>query len=253
MSPARDMSSSQGSAASASSSSARPPQPVQQLPEPDLELEGELIDADTANTEVPEPGDTQSRLQLALAALCLRHKPSETIEPRLLRVFLDRVVPDAYRIQPKDTLLAVLMHKHFSIPVLTAREAVGKTSPSKHETSYGVQFACLGGFLFVCVSLFHLGPLPRTLFVTCVLCPVSTIKCTLCGSQLMSLNPLITCVHWKDTHTLYVKPQPPAFIRTLFCGVLPHHHRIRRLQSELDCPPPYRGPLFQIFTTRSSM
>ena len=52
-----------------------PPQPVQQLPEPDLELEGELIDADTANTEVPEPGDTQSRLQHALAALTLRHKP----------------------------------------------------------------------------------------------------------------------------------------------------------------------------------
>ena len=71
-----------------------------------MELEGELIDADTANTEVPEPGDTQSRLQHALAALCLRHKPSETIEPRMLRVFLDRVVPDAYRIQPKDTLLA---------------------------------------------------------------------------------------------------------------------------------------------------
>ena len=134
------MSGSQGSAASASSSSAQPPQPVQQLPEQDLELEGELIDADTANTEVPEPGDTQSRLQHALAALCLRHKPSETIEPRMLRVFLDRVVPDAYRIQPKDTLLAMLMHKHFSIPVLTTREAVGKTSPSKHETSYGVQY-----------------------------------------------------------------------------------------------------------------
>ena len=97
----------------ASSSSAQPPQPVQQLPEPDLELEGELIDADTTNTEVPEPGDTQSRLQHALAALCMRHKPSETIEPRMLRVFWDRVVPDAYRIQPKDTLLAVLMHKHF--------------------------------------------------------------------------------------------------------------------------------------------
>ena len=34
----------------------------------------------------------------------------------------------------------MLMHKHFSIPVLTTREAVGKTSPSKHETSYGVQY-----------------------------------------------------------------------------------------------------------------
>ena len=108
-----------------------PPQPVQQLPEPDLELEGELIDADTANTEVPEPGDTQSRLQHALAALCLRHKLSESIEPRMLRVFLDRVVPDAYRIQPKDTLLAMLMHKHFSIPVLTTRRRphlLGSTS-----------------------------------------------------------------------------------------------------------------------------
>ena len=52
---------------------------------------------------------------------------------------------------------------------------------------------------------------------------------------------------------LYVKPQPPAFTTTLFCGILPHHHRIRRLQSELDYPPPYRGPLFQIFTTRGSL
>ena len=98
------------------------------------------IDADTANTEVPEPRDTQSRLQHALATLCLRHKPSDSIEPRMLRVFLDRVVPDAYRIQPKDTLLVMLVHNHFSIHVLTTREAMGKTSRSKHETSYGVQY-----------------------------------------------------------------------------------------------------------------
>ena len=37
----------------------------------------------------------------------------------------------------------MLMHKHFSIPVLTTREAVGKTSPSKHETSYSVQYTNL--------------------------------------------------------------------------------------------------------------
>ena len=34
----------------------------------------------------------------------------------------------------------MLMHKHFSIPVLMTREAVGKTSPNKHETAYGVQY-----------------------------------------------------------------------------------------------------------------
>ena len=39
----------------------------------------------------------------------------------------------------------------------------------------------------------------------------------------------------------YVKPQPPAFIRTLLCGILPHHHILRRLQSELDYPPPPTG------------
>ena len=38
----------------------------------------------------------------------------------------------------------MLMHKHFSIPVLTTREAVGKTSPNKHETPYGVQYKNLG-------------------------------------------------------------------------------------------------------------
>ena len=41
---------------------------------------------------------------------------------------------------PKDTILAMLMHKKFEIPVLTTREAVGKTTPLKHETSYAVQY-----------------------------------------------------------------------------------------------------------------
>ena len=165
------MCSSQGSAASASSSSAQPPEPVQQLPEPGLELEGELIDADTSNTEVPEPGDTQSRPQHALAALCLRHKPSGIIEPRMLRVFLDRVVPDAYRIRPKDTLLAVLMHKHFSIPVLTTREAVGKTSLSnmRRRTVYNAETSAL---LVRIRNTTRTGPLQRNLkrgsvYITC--------------------------------------------------------------------------------------
>ena len=33
------------------------------------------------------------RVQHALAALCIRHKMSETIEPRMLRVILDTVTP----------------------------------------------------------------------------------------------------------------------------------------------------------------
>ena len=105
-----------------------------------LEFEAELIDADVVNVELHEPRDIRSRLQHALAALCLRHKPSETIEPRMLRVFLDTVTPKQYAISPKDTLLAMLMHKKFEIPVLTTREAVGKAAPSKHETSYGIQY-----------------------------------------------------------------------------------------------------------------
>ena len=62
----------------------------------------------------------------------------------MLRVFLDKVVPKTYTIYAKDTLLATLMHKKLAqppkntIPVLTTREAVGKTTSSKHETSYGV-------------------------------------------------------------------------------------------------------------------
>ena len=153
---------SQGSAASASSSSAQPPQPVEQLPEPDLELKGELIDADTANTEIPKPGDTQSRLQHALAALCLRHKPSKTIEPRMLRVFLDRVVPAAYRIQPKDTLLAMLMRKHFSIPFLTTREAPANMRP---RTVYNTETSAL---LVRIRNTTRTGPLQRNLKRGCV-------------------------------------------------------------------------------------
>ena len=110
-----------------------------------LEFEVEMIDVDVVNVELPEPGDIQSRLQHALAALCLRHKPSQTIEPRMLRVSLDTVTPKQYAISPKDTLLAMVMHKKYEIMVLTTKEAVGKTTPSKttpskHETSYGIQY-----------------------------------------------------------------------------------------------------------------
>ena len=105
-----------------------------------MEFARELFDADAANVELPEPRDVQSCLQHTLAALCLRHKPTQTIEPRMLKVVLDMVTPKQYAISPKDTLLAMLMHKKFEIPVLTTREAVGKTTPSKHETSYSVQY-----------------------------------------------------------------------------------------------------------------
>ena len=104
------------------------------------EFEGEMIDADVVDVELSEARDMQSRLQHASAALCLRHKPSKSIEPRTLRVFRDAVTPKQYAISPKDTLLAMLMHKKFEVPVLTTREAVGKTTPSKHETSYGIQY-----------------------------------------------------------------------------------------------------------------
>ena len=40
----------------------------------------------------------------------------------------------------RDTLLAMLMHRKFNVSVLTTREVVGKKTPSKHETSYGVQY-----------------------------------------------------------------------------------------------------------------
>ena len=69
----------------------------------------------------------------------------------MLRVFLNRVVSDAYRIQTKDALLAMLMHKHFSTLALRTREAVGKTSPRKNETSYGMQ----------CRNLCIVGPNPK--------------------------------------------------------------------------------------------
>ena len=99
-----------------------------------------MIDADVVNVKLPAPADVHSRLQHALAALCLRHKPLEAIEPRMLRLFLDTVTPRQYAIPPNDTLLAMPMHKQFEIPVLTTSEVVGKTTPSKHETSYGIQY-----------------------------------------------------------------------------------------------------------------
>ena len=98
-----------------------------------------MIDADVVNVELLEPGNILPRLQHALAALCLRHKPSETIEPRMLRVFLHTVIPKQRVISPKDTLMAMLMHTKFEKPVFTTKEAVGKTTPSKNETNYGIQ------------------------------------------------------------------------------------------------------------------
>ena len=127
-------------ASQGSASSSGPQDPKGPKDGGSLEFEAEMIDAQVVNVELPEPGDVQSRLQHALAALCLRHRPSETIEPRMLKVFLDLVTPKQYAISPKDTLLAMLMRKKCQTPVLTTRKAVGKTTPSKHETSYGIQY-----------------------------------------------------------------------------------------------------------------
>ena len=111
------------------------------------------MDSVSANVELPETSDVQSKLQHALAALCLHHSPSDTIETRMLRVFRDKLVPKPYTIHAKDTLLATLMQKKYAQPpentirVFTTHEAVGKTTPSKHETSYGVQYRhlCITG------------------------------------------------------------------------------------------------------------
>ena len=127
-------------ASQGSASSSGPQDPKGSQDSGSLEFEAEIIDADVVKVEVLEPGDIQSRLQHALAALCLRHKPHEVIETRMLMVFLDTVTPKPYAISPKDTLFAMLMHKKFEIPALTTREALGKTTPSKHETSYGIQY-----------------------------------------------------------------------------------------------------------------
>ena len=49
------------------------------------------------------------------------------------------------------------------------------------------------------------------------------------------------------------KAPTTSFHHNFVLGILPHHHRTGRLQSEVDYPPHYRGPLFQISTTRGSM
>ena len=129
-----------------------PPPPSASASATDLTFE-DLVDADSANFELPIPIDVRSKLQHALAALCVHHIASNTIEPRMLRVILDKAVPETHTIHAKDTLLATFMHKKFAqppkntIPVLTTREAVGKTTLRKHETSYGVRYKnlCITG------------------------------------------------------------------------------------------------------------
>ena len=130
-----------------------PPPPSPSASASDLTFEGDLVDADSADVELPEPSDVRSKLQHVLAAMCLYHSSSDTIEPRMLRAFLGKVVPKIYTINAKDTLLATSMHKKFAQPpkntslVLTTREVVGKTTPSMHETLYGVQYKkiCING------------------------------------------------------------------------------------------------------------
>ena len=69
----------------------------------------------------------------------------------MLRGFLDTVTPKQYAISTKHTLLAMHMHRNFQIPVLTTREAVGKTTPPKHETNYGIHYR----------NLYIVGPDPK--------------------------------------------------------------------------------------------
>ena len=66
---------SSGSQASASSASPPSPPPSPSASASDLTLEGDLIDADATNVELPEPSDVQSKLPHALAALCMHHSP----------------------------------------------------------------------------------------------------------------------------------------------------------------------------------
>ena len=58
------------------------------------------------------PGTCSAVFNMPWRAPCLGHKPSETIEPRTSRVFLDTVAPKQYAISPKDTSLAMLMHNN---------------------------------------------------------------------------------------------------------------------------------------------
>ena len=72
-----------------------------------------------------------------MVALCPHNIPSDTIEPRMLRLFMDKVVTHQYTINAKEALLATLMHKVslnrpkiHTIPLLTTGDTVSKTSHS---------------------------------------------------------------------------------------------------------------------------
>ena len=54
--------------------------------------------------------------------------------------------PQQCAIQPKHTVLVILMHKECSISVLNTRQGLKNLTPKKHEPSYRVQYCNLSIF-----------------------------------------------------------------------------------------------------------
>ena len=102
----------------------------------------DYVDADTANIEQQAPGDTISCMQGALAELCFKHEAGSFLQPKMLKVFLETILPAHCLpgLRPSNTRLGLLVTKRFSVKDLTGREALGNTLPSKHVTGFGTRY-----------------------------------------------------------------------------------------------------------------
>ena len=100
----------------------------------------ENVDADAPAKEAPSPAHLLASVQHVLAALCFSHRPISYLEPKMIGVFVDRILLDHLKRKPGDTTVATEMGRRLNVKDKTTRQSVGNTEPSKHELSFGIGY-----------------------------------------------------------------------------------------------------------------
>ena len=100
----------------------------------------EIVDTHAPPKEAPSPAHLLVSVQHALAALCFSHRPMCYLEPKIIGVFVDRILPDHLMRKPGDTTVATEMGRRLNVNDKTTRQSVGNTEPSKPELSSGIRY-----------------------------------------------------------------------------------------------------------------
>ena len=82
----------------------------------------ENVDADAPPTEAPSPAHLLASMQHAPDVLCFSHRPMCYLEPKMIGVFVDRMLPDHLKRKPGDTAVATEMGRRFNVKDKTTRQ-----------------------------------------------------------------------------------------------------------------------------------